>query len=92
MFPKLPANLQCLYKISRKEVRDGNGFLHVDKHESFLQVDLNTFGIKVSCQVIHWLEWLSILSSQGNKFAISLKYLKKEDEVYFLHADKHESL
>ena len=30
---------------------------------------------------------------QNNKFAISLKYLKKDvtDEVDFLHADKHES-
>ena len=30
--------------------------------------------------------------TQNNKFAISLKYLKKEvrDEVDFLHADKHE--
>ena len=33
-------------------------------------------------------------STQNNKFAISLQYLKKElsDEVGFLHADKHESL
>ena len=32
--------------------------------------------------------------TQNNKFAISLQYLKKEvnDEVDFLHADKHESL
>ena len=31
--------------------------------------------------------------TQNNKFAISLKFLKKEisDEVDFLHADKHES-
>ena len=33
-------------------------------------------------------------STQNNKFAISLQYLKKElsDEVDFLHADKHEIL
>ena len=33
-------------------------------------------------------------STQSNKFAISLQYLKKEvrDRVHFLHADKHESL
>ena len=32
--------------------------------------------------------------TENNKFAISLRYLKKElsDEVDFLHADKHESL
>ena len=31
-------------------------------------------------------------SAQGNKFAISLQYLKKEvsDRVHFLHADKHQ--
>ena len=32
-------------------------------------------------------------SSQNNKFAVSLQYLKKEvrDEVNFLHADKHQN-
>ena len=32
-------------------------------------------------------------STQNNKFAISLQYLKKEksDEVDFLHADKHDN-
>ena len=32
--------------------------------------------------------------TQNDKFAISLQYLKKEvnDEVDFLHADKHESV
>ena len=32
-------------------------------------------------------------STQSNKFAISLQYLKKEVRggVYFLHADKHQS-
>ena len=32
-------------------------------------------------------------STQSNKFAISLKYLKKQgrDEVGFCHADKHET-
>ena len=34
-----------------------------------------------------------VQSSQNNKFAISMQYLKKEmsDEVDFLRADKHES-
>ena len=33
-------------------------------------------------------------STQNNKFAISLQYLKKDvcDEVDFLHADKHKGL
>ena len=70
-------SLQCL----KKEVKDEVDFLHADKHQSFLQVDFNTLGIKVSYKVI-----LSCLiglikysqSTQSNKFAISLKYLKKE--------------
>ena len=35
-----------------------------------------------------------ILSTQNNKYAVSLQYLKKElsYEVDVLHADKHESL
>ena len=32
----------------KKEVRDEVYFLNVDKHQSFLQVDFNTLGIKVS--------------------------------------------
>ena len=60
----------------KKEVRDEVDFLHVDKHQSFLQVDFNTLGTKVSYKVI-----LSLLlgmikhsqSSQSNKFSISLQ-------------------
>ena len=68
-------------------------FLHADKHQSFLQVDFNTLGIKDAYKVI-----LSLLlgmikhsqSTQSNKFAISLQYLKKEVRkgVHFLHADE----
>ena len=81
---------------SKKEVRDEVDFLHADKHQSFLQVDFNTLGIKVSYKGI-----LSLLigmikhsqSTQSNKFVISLQYLKKEvrDGVYFLKAEKHQS-
>ena len=70
--------------------------MHVDKHQSFLQVDFNTLGIKDAYKVI-----LSLLlgmikhsqSTQSNKFAISLQCLKKEvrKEVHFLHADEHQS-
>ena len=70
--------------------------MHADKHKSFLQVDFNTLSIKVSYRVI-----LSLLmdmvkhshSTQSNKFAIFLHYIKKElrDGVHFLHADKHQS-
>ena len=56
----------------KKEIRDEVGFWHVDKHQSFLQVDFNTLGIKGACKVI-----LSLLlgmikhyqSTQGNRFA-----------------------
>ena len=71
-------------------------FLHADIHKSVLQVDFNFLGVKVSNKVI-----LSLLidlikhsqSTQRNKFAISLQYLKKEirNWVYFFHADKHQS-
>ena len=71
-------------------------FLPVDKHESVLQVDFNTLGIKVSYKVILSL-LLGIIkhpqSIQSSKFTISLQYLKKEvrNGVHFLQADKHES-
>ena len=32
----------------RDKVRDEADFLHVDKHQSFLQIDFNTLDIKVS--------------------------------------------
>ena len=64
----------------KKEVRDEVDFLHADKHQSFLQLDFNTLGIKVFYKVV-----LSLLmgmikhsqSTQNSKFAISLQYLKK---------------
>ena len=79
-----------------KKVSDEVDFLHADKHESFLPVDFNTLGIKDAYKMI-----LSILpgmikhsqSTQSNKFAICLQYLKKEvrKAVHFLHADEHQS-
>ena len=65
----------------KKEVRDEVDFLHADKRQSFLQVDLITLSIKVFCKVI-----LSLLmgmikhsqSAQSNKLAIALQYLKNE--------------
>ena len=32
----------------KKEIRDEVDFLHADKHQSFLQADFNTLGVKVS--------------------------------------------
>ena len=86
--------MQCLYNISKKKL-DEVDFLHADKHQSFLQVDFNTLGTKVSFKVI-----LSLLtgmikhsqSTQSNKFAIFLQYRKKEvrNGVHFWHANKHQ--
>ena len=44
----------------KKEVRDEVDFLHADKHQSFLQVDFNTLGIKDIYKVI-----LSLLKFWG---------------------------
>ena len=65
----------------RKEVRDEVDFLHANKHQSFLQVDFSILGIKVSYKVVLSLLISRIKHSQstlGNKFAISLQYLKKK--------------
>ena len=79
----------------KKEVRKGVHFQLADEHQSFLQVDFNTLGIKDAYKVI-----LSLLmgmikhsqSTQSNKFAIALQYLEKRSQgVHFLHADEHQS-
>ena len=67
--------------------------MHVDKHQSSLQVDFNTLGIKDAYKAILIL-MLGLIkhsqSTQSNKFAVSLQYLKKEVRkgVYYLHADE----
>ena len=60
------------------EVRDKVDFLHADKHQSFLQVYLNTLGIKVSYRVILSLLMGMIKSIQSDKFVLSLQYLGKK--------------
>ena len=60
----------------KEELKDEVGFLHADKHQSFLQVNLNTLGIKVSCKVIISLLMSMIKNSESiksNKFAMSQK-------------------
>ena len=74
---KLAMSLQYL----KKEVRDEVDFLHADKRQSFLQVDLITLSIKVFCKVIISLLMGMIKhsqSAQSNKLAIALQYLKNE--------------
>ena len=66
----------------KKEVSDEVDFLHVDKRESLLQIDIKSLmGMVKHSQ-----------SSQNSKFVMSLQYLKKvvKDEVDFLHAYKHQ--
>ena len=96
--PKVPkiASFSLSLQYFKKEVRDEVDFLHVYKHQSFLQADFNTLSIKVSYKVILLLLLGMIKhsqSTQSNKFAISLQYYKKEvsNGVHFLHADKHQS-
>ena len=48
--PKI-ANLQCLYNISKKDVKDEVSFLHADKHQTVLKVYFNTLGIKVPYKI-----------------------------------------
>ena len=77
----------------KKKFRDEVDFLHAGKHQSFLQVDFNTLGIKVSCKVV-----LSLLmgmikhsqSTQSNKFSISQKEVR--NGVYFFYVEKHQFL
>ena len=79
--PKVPkiASFQCLYlnNISKKKLRDEDYFLHADKHQSLIQVDFSTLGIKVFYKVVLPLLIGMIKhsqSTQSKKFA-SLQYL-----------------
>ena len=71
-------SLQCL----KKEVRDKVDLWHTDQHQIFLQVDVNTFSIKVFYKMILSLLMGMIKHSQStqsdklaacNSFKISLK-------------------
>ena len=73
----------------KNEVRDEIDFLHADEYQSFLQVDFNTLGIKVSYRLILPLFMGMIKhsqSTQSNRFVISLQYLKKKLEMEFIFA------
>ena len=77
----------------KKDVRNEVDLLHVDKHQSFLQVDFSTLGIKVSYKVI--LPFLMGMikhsqSAQSNNLQYLHNISKKEvRNGVFLHADKH---
>ena len=66
---KLPLPLQHL----EKEVGDEVGFLHADKHQSFLQVDFKNFGTKVYYKVAHLLLTGMIKHSESTHIT-SLQY------------------
>ena len=93
----LNSNFALSLKCLKEEVSDNVDFLNADKHQSYLQVDFNTMGIARRYKVIITLLMSMIKhsqSTQSNKFAISLEYLKKENRngVHFLLADKTSKL
>ena len=66
-------------------------FWHADKHQRLLQADTIIWVCITRHAQIQDARHAQI--TQNDKFAIFLQYFKKEvSEVYFLHADKYESL
>ena len=79
-FPKI-ASLQCLHNISKKKLEMKLIFCMQMKITVSYQLisTLLTSKFFTKWYHHHWLAWSSILkSTQSNKFAISLQYLKKE--------------
>ena len=80
--PKFPkSKLVMSLQYLKKEVRNEVDFLQADKHQSWLEVEFNTSGIKVSYNVILLLLMGMIKhpqSTQSNKFLIFLRISKKE--------------
>ena len=72
--------------------------MHADKHQSFSEVGFSTLGIKFSPDKAILSLLMAMIkrsqSTQSNKFAISLQYLKKEvrNGLHLWHADKRQSL
>ena len=83
VFSKFPKWQVCkIFTMSqKKKVWDEVDFLYADKHQDFVQVDFNILGIKVSYKVIISL-LLGLIklsqSTQSNKLAIPLQYLKEQ--------------
>ena len=61
---KFAISLQYL----KKDVSDEFDFLHVDKHDSLLQIDMMILMVMIKHSQ----------SSQNSKFAMSSQYLKKQ--------------
>ena len=88
-FPKFPKQQVCnVFQYLKIEVRDKVDFLLADKHESFLQVDFNTWGIKIFYKVILLLLMGMVKHSQNTQSNNLEKVVR--DGVHFQHADKHQ--
>ena len=59
------SNFAMFLQYLKNEIRDEMDFWHADKHHSFLQVDFNTLGIKLSYKVILSLFMGEIKHSQS---------------------------
>ena len=59
----------------KKKMRYGVDFLHEDKHQSFLKVDLNTLGIKGDTTIIEGYDQ-AFSKYLSNKSAISHKEVR----------------
>ena len=84
------SNFANFLQYLKKEVRDEVDFLHANKLQNFLQIDFNTFDIKVSYNVILLL-LVDVIkhsrSTQSKKFST----IKSQGWSSFLHAGKHQS-
>ena len=69
-------------KYLKKEVRDEVDFLHADKHQSFLQVNFNTLGIKGSYNIKY---------DQQN-FTLVIKYFRTLATFVFCCKTKHSDI
>ena len=63
------------YRKKKKKKRYGVDFLHEDKHQSFLKVDLNTLGIKGDSTIIEGYDQ-AFSKYLSNKSAISHKEVR----------------
>ena len=63
------------YRKKKKKMRYGVDFLHEDKHQSFLKVDLNTLGIKGDSTIIEGYDQ-AFSKYLSNKSAISHKEVR----------------
>ena len=90
------SSLQCLYNISKKKLEMKLIFCIQINIKGSYKLISTLLGIKVPYKVILLL-LLSMIkhsqSTQSNKIAIFLQFLKKEvrNGVHFLHADKHQN-